>query len=101
MSVTAPDERGGLHPATPWFPQRSELVRDLESARRLADGRAFAGILICDGGPPAELADEAAVAATVAAGTPHLDETGRDDVRNGYLGCLSRAQVRAATGATG
>jgi hypothetical protein len=101
VSITAPCERGGLHPATPWYPHRSELVRDLESARRLADGRAFAGILICDGGPPAEVADELAVAATIAAGTPHLDEASRDDLRNGYLGCLSWAHLRAVTGATG
>jgi hypothetical protein len=100
VSVTVPCERGGLRPATPWYPQRSELVRDLESARRLAEGRAFAGVLICDGGPPAEVADGSAVAATVAAGTPHLDKAGRDDVRNGYLGCLSWARLRAATGAT-
>jgi hypothetical protein len=101
VSITAPDERGGLRSATPWYPQRSELVRDLESARRLADGRAFAGLLICDGGPPAEAADEPAIAATIAAGTPHLDTAERDDLRNGYLGCLSWAQMRAATGATG
>jgi hypothetical protein len=101
ISITAPGQRGGLHPATPWYPQRSELVRDLESARRLANGRAFAGVLIYDGGPPAEVADESAVAATIAAGTPHLDGAERDELRNGYLGCLSSAQLRAATGATG
>ncbi len=101
VSITAPCERGGLRPATPWYPQRSELVRDLESARRLADGRAFAGLLICDGGPPAEVADEAAIAATIAAGTPHLAAAGRDDLRNGYLGCLSWAQFAAATRGAG
>lgn len=101
VSITAPCERGGLRPATPWYPQRSELVRDLESARRLADGRAFAGVLICDGELPTEVADDAGVAATIAAGTPHLDDAGRDDLRDGYLGCLTWAQLRAATGATG
>jgi hypothetical protein len=101
VSITAPCERGGLRPATPWYPRRSELVRDLESARRLAEGRAFAGVLICDGETPAEVADASAVAAAMAAGTPHLDGAGRDDLRNGYLGCLSWAQLRAATGATG
>ena len=101
VSITAPCERGGLHPATPWYPQRSELVRDLEAARRLAGERAYAGVLICDDGPPAAVADRSAVAATVAAGTPHLDGAEREDLRNGYLGCLSWAQMRAATGATG
>jgi len=101
VSVTAPSDRGGLRPATPWYPQRSELVRDLEAARRLADGRAFVGVLIGGDAPPAEVADEAAVAATVAAGAPHFDDAGRDDLRAGYLGHLSWAQLRAATGATG
>jgi hypothetical protein len=101
VSITAPGERGGLRPATPWYPQRSELVRDLESARRLAEGRACAGVLICDGEPPAEVADASAVAATIAAGTPHRDQAGRDDVRDSYLGCLTWAQLRDATGATG
>lgn len=101
LSITAPGERGGLRPATPWYPQRSELVRDLEAARRLAEGRAFAGLLICDGGPPAEVADESAVIATIAAGTPHLDDLGRDDLRTGFLGCLSWAQFAAATSRAG
>jgi hypothetical protein len=101
VSITAPTVRGGLCPATPWYPQRSGLVRDLEAARRLADGRAFVGVLIGDDEPPVELADESAVAATFAAGTPHLDDAGRDDLRNGYLGHLSWAQLRAVTGATG
>jgi hypothetical protein len=101
VSVTAPSEPGGLRPATPWYPQRSELVRDLEAARRLADGRAFVGVLIGGDGPPVEVADEAAVGATFAAGAPHLDEAGRDDLRTGYLGHLSWAQLRAATGAIG
>jgi hypothetical protein len=100
VSITAPSERGGLHPATPWYPQRSELVRDLEAARRLADGRAFVGVLIGDDETPAGVADEPAIAATFAGGTPHLDDRGRDDLRDGYLGHLSWAQLRAATGAT-
>lgn len=100
VAITAPGERGELRPATPWYPPRSELVRDLEAARRLADGRPFAGILIGDGGPPAEVVDGAAVAATVTAGTPHLDGAERADVRNGYLGYLSWAQMRMATGAS-
>jgi hypothetical protein len=101
VSITAPCERGGLRPATAWYPQRSELVRDLESARRLAEGRAFAGVLICDGEPPAEVADASAVAATIAAGTPHLDPAGRDDLGSGYLGCLNWAQFAEATSRAG
>jgi hypothetical protein len=100
VSITAPDPRGGLRPATPWYPARSELVRDLESARRLAGNRAWAGLLISDAGPPPELdpADPAAVAATIAAGTPHLDAEDRADVADAYLGSLSTEQARAAVG---
>jgi hypothetical protein len=96
VSITAPDERGGLAPATPWYPQRSELVRDLESAWRLAGGRAWAGMLISDVAPPPEL--DPGNAATVAAGTPHLDAAARADVADAYLGRLTPAQVRAAVG---
>ncbi|HEX5191897.1 MAG TPA: hypothetical protein VFW09_03780 [Solirubrobacteraceae bacterium] len=96
VSITAPDERGGLRPATPWYPSRSELVRDLEAARRLAGGRAWAGLLLSDAAPPPRLdADEPT---TVEAGTPHLDEDGRADVAGAYLGRLTPDQVRAAVG---
>ena len=100
VSITAPDPRGGLRPATPWYPARSELVRDLESARRLAGNRAWAGLLITDTGPPPELdpGDPASVAATIAAGTPHLDDEDRADVADAYLGCLTTDQARAAVG---
>jgi hypothetical protein len=94
VSITAPDERGGLAPATPWYPQRSELVRDLESAQRLAGGRAWAGLLISDRSPPPELDPDDP--ATVAAGTPHLDAAARADVADAYMGRLTPAQVRAA-----
>jgi hypothetical protein len=103
VSITAPDPRGGLRPATPWYPGRSEVVRDLEAARRLAGGRAWAGLLICDDdrngpAPPAGLdpSDPAGVAATVAAGTPHLDELDRADVAGAYIGALTTAQASAA-----
>jgi hypothetical protein len=100
VSITAPDPRGGLRPSTPWYPARSELVRDLESARRLAGNRAWAGLLISDTGPPPELdpGDAPSVAATIAAGTPHLDDEDRADVAGAYLGCLTTDQARAAVG---
>jgi hypothetical protein len=96
VSITAPDGRGGLRPATPWYPRRSELVRDLEAARRLAGGRAWAGLLISDATPPPELdPDEQA---TIEAGTPHLDAAGRADVAGAYLGRLTLERARAAIG---
>ena len=96
ISITAPDERGGLRPATPWYPGRSELVRDLEAARRLAGGRAWAGLLISDAVPPVPLDPDDP--ATVEAGTPHLDAAGRADVAGAYLGRLTLDRARAAVG---
>ena len=95
VTITAPDERGGLRPATPWYPPRSELVRDLEAARRLAGGRAWAGLLISDLAPRELDPDDPA---TVEAGTPHLDAAGRADVVGAYLGRLTPDQARAAVG---
>jgi len=96
VSITAPDDRGGLRPATPWYPRRSELVRDLEAARRLAGGRAWAGLLISDAAPPAEFDPDDP--ATIAAGTPHLDGSQRADVTGAYVGRVTPDRVRAAVG---
>lgn len=98
VSVTASAEGGALAPATPWYPRRSRLVRDLETAARIAGGRAWAGCLIADPEPDA-VASVEAVASTVAAGTPHLDAAARDDVRSAYVGRLSWAAARAAVAA--
>jgi hypothetical protein len=96
--LTAPDPRGGPAPATPWYPARSEFVRDLESARRLAGGREYAGVLLSDaaGADGLDPGDRDAVAATVAAGTPHLDELDRADVAGAFIGRLSMAEAAAA-----
>jgi hypothetical protein len=86
----------GIGAATPWFPQRSELVRDLEGARRLADGaKSWATVLISD----ETLAEgtDAAVAAAIAAGAPHLDAPGRAELQRAYLGNLTWAQAAAAS----
>lgn len=96
ISITAPDERGGLAPATPWYPGRSELVRDLEAARRLAGGRVWAGLLISDAAPSPRL--DADDPETIEAGTPHLDAAERADVAAAYLGRLTLEQARAAVG---
>jgi hypothetical protein len=96
VTITAPDERGGLRPATPWYPRRSELVRDLEAARRLAGGRDWAGLLLADSAPRPEFdPDDPSI---VEAGTPHLDPAARADVAGAYLGRLTFDQARAAVG---
>jgi hypothetical protein len=85
----------GPAPATPWFPQRTALVRDLEAARRLGDGGKAWGVLALgarDGGDDARvLADE------IADGAPHLDPAGREELAAGYLGALDWARAASAT----
>jgi hypothetical protein len=83
-------------PATPWFPQRSPLVRDLEAARRLADGGKAYGLIVLSGAP---LPDGAPgdVAAAVAAGAPQLDPAEQAELTQGWLGELGwEAAARAA-----
>ena len=87
------DEPG---PSTPWFPRRSELVRDLEAARRLSEGKAWGTLLISD--TPLAAGTDGAVAAAVAAGAPQLDPTERDDLAAAYLGNLTWDAAAAAVG---
>jgi hypothetical protein len=90
-------EPAGNEPATPWFPRRSALVRDLEAARRFADGGKPYGLLVltdeagaADAGP--------AVDELVRRGAPHLDATAQHELAAAYLGALGWAEAAAATG---
>jgi hypothetical protein len=84
------DATNELAAATPWFPARTRLVRDLEAARRLAAELPYGSLLIADAepGPPIEQ--------LVAAGTPHLDAGARAELLGGYLGRVSWEAARAA-----
>jgi hypothetical protein len=79
-----------LAPATPWFPARTRLVRDLEAARRLSGERPYGSLLIADAEP------ESSIEQLVAAGTPHLDAGARAELLGGYLGRVSWEAARAA-----
>lgn len=63
-----------------WFKSRSQLVRNLEVVRELADGRA-AAVLLAVEQPLPELSP-----AAFGASLPHLVPAERAVVRNGYLG---------------
>lgn len=69
-----------LSPSTDWYPERNQLVRNLEVAGELASNRAAAVLLVSEQ-PVAELTDEAIVAST-----PHLDDNARAAVAQRYLG---------------
>lgn len=74
-------------PATPWYPKRSQLVRNLEAARHLADGKRFA-TLVLSHRPVAEASDEH-LERTLPEAAPHLDELERRALHDAYLGNLT------------
>lgn len=95
LVVTIAAPAAGLPPATPWFPPRSQLVRDLEAARQTAAGRRFATLLISD-----EIrVTDAELAASLPAAAPHLDAASRQELADGYLGTLTWAAAAAAVAA--
>ena len=87
---------GGLAPASAWYPPRSELVRDLEAAKRLADGKAYAALVLSDELLPD--ADDEHLQATLPRAAPHLDDVDRAELANAYLGNLTWEQAREAVG---
>jgi hypothetical protein len=97
LVVTVTGKRGGpLAPATEWYPQRSELVRNLEAARHYAQGKRWGSLLISEHEIPEAATD--ALAASLPQAAPHLDDAGRDELRRGYLGNLTWEQACAAVG---
>ena len=97
LVVTVQTRGGGpLPPATPWYPQRTVLARTIEAARQIAQDRAWACLLLCDVAGPDGARD--AVAASLAAGAPHLDDAERHELARAYLGELTVADARAAVG---
>lgn len=84
-----------LAPATPWYPARSELVRALEAAKQLSQGRRWASLALSDEPLPDATADQ--LAQTLAAGAPHLSESERAELRAAYLGNMTWSDARART----
>ena len=77
---------GEVEPVSEWFPARSRIHRALESAYRVAEERAH-GVVVCSDSELAAASD-LSVRETLAAGTPHLDEIGRTELAEGYLGAV-------------
>jgi hypothetical protein len=86
----------GVRPSTPWYPQRTDLIRDLEAARQMASGRRWASLLISDV-PLAGGTDEA-LTQSLPEGAPHLDDAQRGALRDAYLGNLTWDRAVAAVG---
>lgn len=87
---------GGLRPSTPWYPPRTELIRDLEAGRQMATGRPSAALLITDQ-PLADGTDEG-LTRSLPDGAPHLDDEQRDALHGAYLGNLTWDRACAAVG---
>lgn len=86
-----------LSPSTPWYPARTQLVRNLEAARTLAgDGQRFASLLLSEA--PVRGADPDALKASLAEAAPHLDEGARGELASGYLGNVTWEQAASAVG---
>jgi hypothetical protein len=95
--VQGRDDGAPAGPATPWFPRRTALVRDLEAARRLADGGKAYGVLVLSGAPVPD-GDPDAVQAAVASGAPQLDPGERTQLAAAWLGDLTWERAAQATG---
>jgi hypothetical protein len=86
----------GLPPATPWYPKRSQLVRNLEAARHLADGKRFASLVLSER-PLAQASDEH-LQRTLPEAAPHLDQQERRELHDAYLGNLTWDEAYDAVG---
>ena len=85
-----------LSAATDWYPKRSQLVRNLEAAKQLADGRAWASMLISE--TPVPEGSDKALDALMPAGAPHLSRADRDELQAHYLGNITWREACDATG---
>lgn len=85
-----------LSPATSWYPSRSQLVRNLEAAKQLAEGRAWASMLISE--EPIAEGTPAGLASVLPRSAPHLGPEERDELHAHYLGNLTWRQACDATG---
>ena len=83
-------------PATPWYPRRSQLVRNLEAARHLADGKRFASLVLSD--RPLRDASDEHLERTLPEAAPHLDELERRELHDAYLGNLTWEDAGDAVG---
>jgi hypothetical protein len=94
LTVEAASE-AGLAPVTAWYPQRNRVVRNLEAARTLAsEGRRWASLILSESPIPQAAPD--AVADSLPAAAPHLDDDGRRELLDAYLGNLVWARALAA-----
>lgn len=97
LLARAQEDPAAREPATPWFPDRSALVRDLEAARRFGEsGKRWGVLTLGSSGDPGE-----ETLREIAAGAPHLRAEEQRELAAGYLGALTWEQAASATGLSG
>jgi hypothetical protein len=72
--------------STDWFPKRNQVVRNVEVARYLANGKNF-GVMVC-AETLVELAEE-----VWAESLPHLLDSDRAELKLHYLGCVTWSAI--------
>jgi len=80
-----------LSAVTDWYPKRSQLVRNLEAAKQLSNGRSWATMLLSE--LPVPEGSDAGLSTLLPSSAPHLDDAGRDELRAHYLGNLTWQQA--------
>jgi hypothetical protein len=85
-----------LSAATDWYPKRSQLVRNLEAAKQLANGRPWATMILSE--DPLPEGTDSGLSTLLPTSAPHLDNAGREQLRRHYLGNLTWQQACDATG---
>lgn len=85
-----------LSSSTHWYKARTQLLRNLEAARDLADGRAWGCLLLSE--HPIPQGTPEALGGSLATAAPHLSDLERNDLAAHYLGQLTWRQACDAIG---
>jgi hypothetical protein len=85
-----------LSPPTDWYPTRSRLLRNLEAAKGLSEGKQWASLLISD--ESLEQGTRGELQRVLPEGAPHLREADREELLSAYLGNLTWRDACDAVG---
>jgi hypothetical protein len=97
LVVTVEGARTGpLPPPTAWYPRRSRLVRNLEAAKALSEGRQWASVLLSD--EPLEQGSREELQRVLPDSAPHLSDLDHAELLSAYLGNLTWREATEAVG---
>uniref|UniRef100_C6DZE9 Uncharacterized protein n=1 Tax=Geobacter sp. (strain M21) TaxID=443144 RepID=C6DZE9_GEOSM len=87
---------------TAWMPERNQMLRHMDAAWELAQGKKVLGLMIVEGEEPGKLypskhwiseSDKVAMQETLTTSLPHRTESERDLIAEGYLGVTTWQRV--------